>query len=107
MFPTIGFLVQQIVRIVGSQIKTRRIFSLASIFTNLRRCHLWKENLEKFIFDNKNWPNDARVGCESPSDLVEFIETYEQLKGERERFEGEFEWDEILIFFFNFLIFCK
>jgi len=40
MFLTIGFLVQQILRIIRSQIKTRKIFSLASIFTNLRRCHL-------------------------------------------------------------------
>ncbi len=54
MFPIVGFLAQQILRIVGSQIETERIFSLAGIFTNLRRCRLQTENLEKLIFVNKN-----------------------------------------------------
>jgi hypothetical protein len=40
MFPTVGFLAQQISGIVGSQIETKNIFSLAGIFTNLRRCCL-------------------------------------------------------------------
>jgi hypothetical protein len=31
-------------------------------------------NLEKLIFVNKNWPNDLRIGCKSPSNLVELIE---------------------------------
>jgi len=40
MFPTVGSLAQQILQIVESQIETERIFSLADIFTNLRRCRL-------------------------------------------------------------------
>jgi len=40
MFPIIGFCVRQILEIVGSQIETEKIFSLAIIFTNLKRCHL-------------------------------------------------------------------
>jgi hypothetical protein len=40
MFPTVGFLVRQILKIVGSQIEIERIFSLATILTNLKRCHL-------------------------------------------------------------------
>jgi hypothetical protein len=41
MFITIDFLAQEILRIVGSQIETKRIiFSLAGIFTNLRRSRL-------------------------------------------------------------------
>jgi hypothetical protein len=40
MFPTTGFLARHILRIVDSQIEIERIFSLAEIFTNLRRCHL-------------------------------------------------------------------
>ncbi len=54
MFPTIGFLVHKISRIVGSKIEMEMIFSLARILTNLRRFHLQLDNLEKFIFVNKN-----------------------------------------------------
>jgi hypothetical protein len=39
-FSVVGFLPCQILSIVGSQIETKRIFSLTCIFTNLRRCHL-------------------------------------------------------------------
>jgi len=40
MFLTIGFLVHQILRIVGFQIETERIFSLVGILINLRKCCL-------------------------------------------------------------------
>jgi hypothetical protein len=40
VFPTVGFLTRQILGIVGSEIKTKRIFSLVGTFVNLRRCHL-------------------------------------------------------------------
>jgi hypothetical protein len=53
MFPTIGFLARQTLGIVGFQIETERIFSLAGILTNLRRCRLQTKNLEKLIFVNK------------------------------------------------------
>jgi len=39
----------------------KRIFSLARIFTNLKRC-LQIKFFKKLIFLNKNWPNDPRVG---------------------------------------------
>jgi hypothetical protein len=39
MFPIVGFFVRKILGIVGSQIETKTIFSLASII-NLKRCHL-------------------------------------------------------------------
>jgi hypothetical protein len=32
-----------------------------------------KKNLEKLIFISKNWPNEAKVGRKSSSDLVKFI----------------------------------
>ncbi len=95
MFPTICFLAWQILEIVGSQIKIEKIFSLASILTNLRKRHLQLENLEILNIFSKNWTHDARVGCKSPSDLVKFIEMDEQLEKELWEFEGEFEWDEI------------
>jgi hypothetical protein len=40
MLPIIGFCVRQILEIVGSQIETEIIFSLARILTNIKRCHL-------------------------------------------------------------------
>jgi hypothetical protein len=38
VFPIIGFLAQQILRIVGSHIESKVFFSLASILTNLKKC---------------------------------------------------------------------
>ncbi len=40
MFLILGFLARQILGVVGSQIETKRIFSLVGILTNLRSCHL-------------------------------------------------------------------
>jgi hypothetical protein len=40
MFPTIGFLVQQILGLVNFKKIFEKIFSLANIFTNLKRCHI-------------------------------------------------------------------
>ncbi len=96
MFPIVEFLAQQILGVIGSQIEIKRIFSLARILTNLRRCHLQIENLKKLIFVNKNWPNDFRIGCKFPSNLVEFLEKDVYLKEELEKFEGEFERDEVV-----------
>jgi hypothetical protein len=44
-----AFLALQILGIVGSQIETERIFSLVGIFTNLRKCRLLPNNLDKII----------------------------------------------------------
>lgn len=52
------------------------------------------EILEKLILLSKNWPNDANVGCKSPSNLVEFIKIEGDLEKELEQFEGDFEIDE-------------
>jgi len=55
MIPIIGFLTHQILRILGSQIETQKIFFFSMyIFTNLRRCHLQLNTLEKLIFVNKS-----------------------------------------------------
>jgi hypothetical protein len=82
--------------VFGSQIEITRIFSLVGILTNLRKCHLQTENLEKLIFVNKNWPNDLKIGCKFPSNLVEFVEKDVNLTEELEKFESEFEKDEIV-----------
>jgi hypothetical protein len=51
--------------------------------------------LEKFIFVNKNWPNDTRVGCEVPSSMIELIERWVHLEDQLNDFEGLFEQDEL------------
>jgi len=47
------------------------------------------------IFVNKNWFNDPRIRCKSPSNLIEFFEKDIDLEKELEEFEGEFERDEV------------
>jgi hypothetical protein len=74
LFPTMAFLAHQILGIVGSQIETEKKYSLVEIITNLKRCCLQSNNLNKIIFISKNWPNDPKVGCSSPSSLIELIE---------------------------------
>ncbi len=69
---------------------------MAGISTNLRRYHLQSNNLDKIIFVTKNWPSDPKVGCNSPSSLIELIEADFALEEELEQYEDEFEWDELL-----------
>jgi hypothetical protein len=76
MFPKIGFLAWQILGVIGFQIE------IESKYSNLKRCHLQTENLEKLIFVNKNWPNDLKIGCKSSSSLLEFLERDVDLKKE-------------------------
>jgi hypothetical protein len=96
LFSTITFLAHQILAIVGFQIEIERTFSLARIFTNLRRCHLQSNNLDNFIFVSKNWLNDPSVTCSSPSSLTESIDDDAALGEELEQYEGEFERDKRL-----------
>jgi len=51
----------QILKIVGSQIEIERIFSLARVFTNLKRCHLQLENVEKFFLWTKIGPMNVKL----------------------------------------------
>jgi hypothetical protein len=44
----------------------------------------------------KNWLNDCKVGCKSPSNLWELIEIDEDLEEKLEQFEGAFKRDEIM-----------
>ncbi len=99
LFPTITFLAHHILlAIVGFQIEIEKIFSLAKIFTNLRKCCLQSNNLDNFIFVSKNWPNDPRVNCSSPSSLTKLIEGDVALGEELEQYEGEFERNKCLDF---------
>jgi hypothetical protein len=49
--------------------------------------------LDESIFVNKNWSNDARIGCKSPFSLVDLIETDFNLEGQ---FERAFEKDKVV-----------
>jgi hypothetical protein len=80
MFSIIGFLACQILNIVGSQIELE-FFSLVNIFAKKSKCHLQSRNLGKLICVNKNWPNDSKIGCKPPSNLMELIQTYLDFKG--------------------------
>jgi hypothetical protein len=61
VFPCEGFLARQYLGIPGSQIEIERIFSVASILTNLRCSRLGLENLNNLIMIYKNWPSDSRT----------------------------------------------
>ncbi len=55
------------------------------------KCCLHIENLEKLIFVNKNWPNDSRIDCKFPFNLLEFFEKDVDLEQELKEFKSEFE----------------
>jgi hypothetical protein len=54
------------------------------------------KNFKKFIFVNKNWLNDCRIGCKSPFNLLELIGIDANLEEELEQFERAFERDGIV-----------
>jgi hypothetical protein len=45
---------------------------------------------------NRNWPNDCRVGCKSPSNHLELIGIHANLEEKLEQFEKVFKKDEIV-----------
>jgi len=98
MFRIVGFYARQILGIVRSQIGIERIFSLTRILASFKKCRLQSKHLEKLIFVNKNWPNDPKISCKSPSSLVDLIETNVDLE-ELEELEKTFERDEIMEFY--------
>jgi len=58
--------------------------------------------LDKLIFIKKHCPNDLRIGCKSPFNLVELIETSVYLKEELEDFETTLE--EMKLWNFKFWV---
>ncbi len=95
LFPIVAFLAHWILVIFGSQITIERIFYLVGILTNLKRCHLQSNNLDKLIFVSKNWPNGPRVSCSSHINLIMLVE-FHGLRGIIRGVWGEFERNEIL-----------
>jgi len=45
---------------------------------------------------SKNWPNDSKIECKPPSNLMESILTDLSFKKELEKIEDSFEWDEVV-----------
>ena len=90
-FPTVAFLARQVLGIVGSQIETERVFSIAGVLTALRRCRLGSKNLDQLVLLVKNWLDDPREGCAAKT-LDDFgdeeAKLIEQLE---EEFEGEMD----------------
>ncbi len=70
-------------------------FPLLKFLTIWGKCHLQSKNLEKLISVNKNWPNDARVGCKAPNNLVQLIYFELDLKHELDEFGDSFKQDEL------------
>jgi hypothetical protein len=56
-FLNVDFLTQQILSILGSQIKTKRILLIARFLTSLWHCHSRITNLDALEMIYKNWPN--------------------------------------------------
>jgi hypothetical protein len=44
----------------------------------------------------QNWFSDPRIGCKSPSNLIEFLKKDINFKKKLKEFEGEFERDEVV-----------
>ncbi len=61
MFFIIEFLPCKIVEMLATNYDKEFLFCLIEIFTNLRKCCLQLDNLNKLIFVIKNWLNDPNV----------------------------------------------
>jgi len=51
---------------------------------------------DTFCCSVKHWHNDPRIGCSSPSNLLEFLERDIDLEVELKEFKGEIERDEVV-----------
>ncbi len=60
------------------------------------RCHLLSKRLEKLRFVNKIWRNDLKIRCKSPFNVIKLFERDIDLEEELEKFEREFERDEVV-----------
>ncbi len=49
---------------MGSQIETKRMFSVTRILTSLRRCWLGSKNLDLLVFFIKNYHDDPTIGID-------------------------------------------
>ncbi len=87
--------------IVISQNKTKHLYSVDGIITNLQCSRLGIENLDHFILILQNWPNDVYVECVEgeAQNMQDFLSSYEailleehkKLIVEKELFEDDYD----------------
>jgi len=83
-FPITTKFEKHILKILQSQIKTKRIFSNVGIFTSLYKCHPQTKNFEILMFVNKNCPLNPHVGYYKHSSLISAYEIEHNLAKELE-----------------------
>jgi hypothetical protein len=84
-FLTLAYLARQFLGIRGSQIETKRIFSVAGVLTSLCCCRLGLSNVNGLIMIYKNWHADARSACEPAStNVVEFLNKEHEILDDHE-----------------------
>ncbi len=71
-FSSLSFFACQVMGIMGSQIETKKIFSMLRVIVGLQPCHLGIENLDKLVPSMKNKLDDPnQLGC---SNCYKFID---------------------------------
>ncbi len=78
-FPNVGFLVKQILGIMGSPIEIELVFNLARVLIALRCCRLQLENVDRIITVVKNWLDDAHANCKPNLDFQQYLKAKESL----------------------------
>jgi hypothetical protein len=68
---------------MGLQIETKRVFSIASVLTTLKHCHLQVENMDQIITVVKNWLDDPCHNCKPNVDLKEYFKEEDSLAMEK------------------------
>jgi len=88
---------KHILRILLSQIKMKRIFSIVGIFTSFYKCHPQTKNFKILIFVNKNCPLNPHIGYYKHSSLINAHEIEHHLTKELEaKFDDGMEYKEFL-----------
>jgi hypothetical protein len=96
-FPITTKFKKHILRILLSQIKTKKIFSIVGIFTSFYKCHPQTKNFEILIFVNKNCPLNPHIGYYKHPNLISAYEIEHDLTKELEaKFDDEMEHEEFL-----------
>jgi hypothetical protein len=81
-FPTIAYLTRAILGKPGSQIETKRVFSIAGILASLHCCRLGSNNLDLLVLLIRNWHDNPTIGFEAKKgsqDVNEFGEAEEEI----------------------------
>jgi hypothetical protein len=84
-------------RVLQSQIKTKRIFSIVGIFTSFYKSHPQTKNFEVLIFVNKNCPLNPHIGYYKYFSLINAYEIEQDFTKELQaKFDDGMEHEEFL-----------